>query len=61
MIVADSDVLIDALRGREPSASRVAQEIRKGTLATTSINSFEKVSEVSASSGLVELDSCSCM
>jgi tRNA(fMet)-specific endonuclease VapC len=48
MIVADSDVLIDALRGREPSASRVAQELRRGALATTSINSFELLSGAKA-------------
>ena len=41
MIVADSDVLIDALRGRDPVQSRIASEIRKGTLATTSVSVFE--------------------
>ncbi|HEY9422053.1 MAG TPA: type II toxin-antitoxin system VapC family toxin [Thermoanaerobaculia bacterium] len=46
MIVADSDVLIDALRGREPAKSRIAAEIRKGTLATTSVNVFELFSGV---------------
>lgn len=44
MIVADSDVLIDALRGKEPSAGRIARELRQGTLATTSITSFELLS-----------------
>lgn len=44
MIIADSDVLIDALHGKEPSASRIAHEIRQGTLATTSITSFELLS-----------------
>ena len=44
MIVADSDVLIDFLRGREPSTSRVALEIRAGRLATTAINEFELLS-----------------
>lgn len=48
MIVADSDVLIDTLRGKEPSASRVAQELRKGALATTAINSFELLSGAKA-------------
>lgn len=46
MTVADSDVLIDALRGREPSASRIAKEIRAGALATTSITVFELFSGV---------------
>lgn len=44
MIVADTDVLIDALRGRRPVASRVAEAIRAGTLATTVISSFELLS-----------------
>jgi predicted nucleic acid-binding protein len=44
MIVADSDVLIDALRGKEPSTSRIADEIRQGRLTTTSITSFELLS-----------------
>ena len=41
MIVADTDVLIDALRGHEPSASRVIGGLRDGTLVTTSITVFE--------------------
>jgi tRNA(fMet)-specific endonuclease VapC len=46
MIIADSDVLIDFLRGREPSASRVALEISTGRLTTTAINAFELLSGV---------------
>jgi tRNA(fMet)-specific endonuclease VapC len=41
MIVADTDVLIDFLRGRAPIADRVALEIRSGVLATTAISVFE--------------------
>ncbi len=42
MVVADSDVLIDALdRGREPAASRVAALIRSGDLATTAVSLYE--------------------
>jgi len=41
MIVADSDVLIDALRGREPARSRIALEISGGGLSTTAISAFE--------------------
>ena len=41
MIVADSDVLIDALRGTEPARSRIALEIGGGGLATTTISAFE--------------------
>lgn len=44
MIVADTDVLIDALRGREPFARRVAAEIEAGRLATTAISAFELLS-----------------
>lgn len=41
MIVADSDVLIDFLRGHEPVASRIASESRGGALRTTAITRFE--------------------
>jgi predicted nucleic acid-binding protein len=41
VIVADSDVLIDALAGREPAAARVRQLVRSRRLATTSISRFE--------------------
>ncbi len=44
MIVADSDVLIDALRGRQPGADRIALELRAGALATTAITVFELLS-----------------
>ena len=40
MIVADTDVLIDALCG-EGEVERVAREIRAGALATTVISVFE--------------------
>lgn len=41
LTVADSDVLIDALRGREPARARVAEAIRARRLATTVISVFE--------------------
>jgi tRNA(fMet)-specific endonuclease VapC len=44
MTVADSDVLIDFLNGREPACSRVRSELSTGRLATTSINAFELLS-----------------
>ena len=44
MIVADSDVLIDAMNGREPGAERVAEGLRAGTLATTAVSAFELLS-----------------
>lgn len=44
MIVADTDVLIDTLRGREPVAARIAREIEAGNLATTVLSAFELLS-----------------
>lgn len=41
MILADSDVLIDALRGRPDAAARVDRALETGRLATTSITAFE--------------------
>ncbi len=41
MIVVDSDVLIDSLRGREPSRTKVTDGLREGALATTTVNAFE--------------------
>lgn len=41
MILVDSDVLIDALRGREPARSRIAEGLEAGTLVTTAITAFE--------------------
>lgn len=43
-MVVDSDVLIDALRGRRLAQDRVALELERGDLATTSVNSFELLS-----------------
>jgi len=44
MMVADSDVLIDFLRGRSPWAGRIRLEVETGHLATTAINSLELLS-----------------
>lgn len=41
MMVADTDVLIDYLRGLERSAQRIAFEIEQGHLATTAVTAFE--------------------
>jgi tRNA(fMet)-specific endonuclease VapC len=41
MIIADSDVLIDFLRGRGETAQRVAIELGTRSLATTAITAFE--------------------
>lgn len=44
MIIADSDVLIDALAGRDPAAGRVSTEMGRGVLATSAITAFELLS-----------------
>jgi len=44
VIVVDSDVLIDALRGREPAATRVASALDAAVLATTTVSAFELLS-----------------
>jgi len=44
LIVADSDVLIDALRGREPAVARIANELEGSALGTTTITVFELLS-----------------
>ncbi len=44
MIVADSDVLIDALQGKGRFTSRVRLALEAGDLATTAINAFELLS-----------------
>lgn len=44
MIVVDTDVLIDCLRGRERSTRRVAAELERGRLATTAVTVFELLS-----------------
>lgn len=49
MIVADTDVLIDALRGRAPSARRIVLELEAGGLATTAVSVFELRSGVRSS------------
>lgn len=41
MILVDSDILIEALRGREPARSRIAEGLKAGTLVTTAITAFE--------------------
>ena len=44
MILADSDVLIDFLRGKGPGAERIQIELRTGRLSTTALNAFELIS-----------------
>ncbi|HTC22471.1 MAG TPA: type II toxin-antitoxin system VapC family toxin [bacterium] len=44
MIIADTDVLIDFLAGKDPGAGRVEEELQKGALYTTVISRFELLS-----------------
>jgi tRNA(fMet)-specific endonuclease VapC len=44
MIVADTDVLIDFLAGREPSAGAVGRALQRQELATTAISRYELMS-----------------
>ena len=44
MIVADSDVLIDALRGRYPTKETMTSNLRDGSVATTAVSVFELMS-----------------
>ena len=41
MMVADTDVLIDFLAGRDPACRRVALELERGRLQTTAVTRFE--------------------
>lgn len=41
MIVADTDVLIDYLRGRGPMAARVELELQSRSFASTAVTAFE--------------------
>ena len=41
MMVADTDVLIDFLAGREPAAQRISSLLSRGLLGTTVITRFE--------------------
>jgi|CXWL01.1.fsa_nt_gi predicted nucleic acid-binding protein len=41
MIVVDTDILIEALRGRSPAAARITSGIERGALATTAVTAFE--------------------
>jgi len=44
MIVADTDVLIDFLAGRDPGAERIRAELDRGLLRTTAVTRFELLS-----------------
>ncbi len=58
MMVADSDVLIDYLRGQSPWAERIRLEIETGHLATTAVNRFELLSSAKS---IVELEKVSSL
>lgn len=56
MIVADSDVLIDALRGRPAAVRRIERELESGGLATTAITAFELRSGVRSERSAAQVD-----
>lgn len=56
MILVDTDVLIDALRGREPSRSRIAEGLEVGTLVTTTVTAFELLSGAKSTKQAQEVD-----
>jgi tRNA(fMet)-specific endonuclease VapC len=49
LTIADSDVLIDFLRGQGKGATRVASDLEARTLATTAVSAFEIYSGVRSS------------
>lgn len=44
ILIADTDVLIDFLAGRNPVADQIAAELERGTLFTTAVTRFEMLS-----------------
>lgn len=56
MMVADSDVLIDALRGRDPAAARIDRELSTGALSTTAISAFELRSGAGSERAAAQVD-----
>ncbi len=72
MIIADTDVLIDSLHGKEPVKERIELELETGRLATTAITAFEllggartpkhraKVEILLAAMKIVPLDDSAC-
>ena len=56
MIVADTDVLIDFLRGRGEAAKRVALELTTRSFGTTAITAFELRSGARTSNQLKGID-----
>lgn len=44
MIIADTDVLIDSLNGRQPVTGVISQQLSSGVLATTAVSAFELLS-----------------
>lgn len=56
MIVAETDVLIDFLRGRGGAAKRVARELETRSFATTAITAFELRSGVRTAKARAAVD-----
>lgn len=49
MIIADTDVLIDYLQGRDPAAETVSRALLQDQLQTTTLNEFELLAGVRSS------------
>jgi tRNA(fMet)-specific endonuclease VapC len=56
VIVADTDVLIDALHGREPVADHVRRALQSARLATTTITVFELMSGARSESARAKIE-----
>lgn len=56
LTIADTDVLIDYLRGRNPAADRIAAELQRDSLYTTVVTRFELLAgaRTAREHGLVE-------
>jgi predicted nucleic acid-binding protein len=56
VVVADADVLVDALdRGRGPAVERIARLLQRGELAATAVTLYELTAGPSTTGGQLEL------
>ncbi len=60
MIVTDTGVMIDSLRGTEPARSRIDLELSTGRLATTVITAFELLSGARRSAHRTAIEDLLC-
>jgi len=55
MIVVDTDILIDALNGREPAVSWLLDVLSKNEIATTAVSQFELLAGANSPSSLEKI------